>query len=221
MNYPEKFKQGFIKQIEKELNKCEIIYNPNTKGIWFINREEKYWYLEYKIETNYLWWRYEFFNLLKTLLSMPDEVFNEVISRWVENKLNCEVFSIHAQIINNKILVEETLNCKVLSTMHWNSDLSIQVEETLNCKVLSTSYENFQRTIMVEDTLNCKVDSTKSNHWIQSQTVEDTLNVNVVSTIGHCEEIPETVEDTLNCKVESVDFGLTQHITVEETLNLK
>jgi len=66
MSYPETFKKGFITEIEKELNKCEIIYNPNTKGIWFVNREEKYWYLEYKIETNYLWWRYEFFNMLKS-----------------------------------------------------------------------------------------------------------------------------------------------------------
>jgi hypothetical protein len=33
MDYPEKFRKEFIRQIETELNKCEIIYNPNTKGI--------------------------------------------------------------------------------------------------------------------------------------------------------------------------------------------
>ena len=116
MNYPDKFKQGFIKAIEKELNKCEIIYNPNTKGIWFINREEKYWYLEYKIETNYLWWRYEFFNMFKRLFSMPEEVFDEVISRWVENILNCNVLSTRDRFIAFKYELEDTLNCKVLST---------------------------------------------------------------------------------------------------------
>ncbi len=50
MNYTEKYKEGFYKRIEKELNQCEIIYNPNTKGIWFVNRERKYWFLEYKVE---------------------------------------------------------------------------------------------------------------------------------------------------------------------------
>jgi len=116
MSYPEKFKQGFIKDIEKELNKCEIIYNPNTKGIWFINREEKYWYLEYKVETNYLWWRYDFFKSYMTLFSMSSEVFQELISEWVENKLNGEV--------------DTTDNCR--------ESLFYNVEDTLNCKVLST-----------------------------------------------------------------------------------
>jgi hypothetical protein len=80
MSYSNKFKQGFIDRVEKKLRDCEIIYNPKTKGIWFINREERYWYLEYKIETNYLWWRYEFFNQLKELFCMSNEVFDEIIS---------------------------------------------------------------------------------------------------------------------------------------------
>ncbi len=135
MKYTDKYKIGVIKQFEKELNKCEIIYNPNTKGIWFINRETKYWYLEYKIETNYLWWRYEFFNMFKRLFSMPGEVFDDVISRWVE----------------------ETLNCKVISTRGDEFDDLVKVEETLNCKVLTTNYSAKYRDRWVEETLNCKV----------------------------------------------------------------
>ncbi len=43
MNYPESFKKGFIKEIEKELNQCEIIYNPNTKGIWLGSKYMGFW----------------------------------------------------------------------------------------------------------------------------------------------------------------------------------
>ena len=121
MNYTEKYKIGVIKQFEKELNKCEIIYNPNTKGIWFINRETKYWYLEYKIETNYLWWRYEYFNRIKKLFAMTNEVFNKLISEWVENTLNCKVLSTFMTINPNRLGVEDTLNCKVDSTLGKSS----------------------------------------------------------------------------------------------------
>jgi len=116
MKYTDKYKIGVIKQFEKELNKCEIIYNPNTKGIWFINRETKYWYLEYKIETNYLWWRYEYFNRIKKLLAMTNEVFDEIISEWVENILNCNVLSTRDRFIAFKYELEDTLNCEVHAT---------------------------------------------------------------------------------------------------------
>ena len=177
MSYPETFKKGFIKQIEKELKKCEIIYNPNTKGIWFVNREEKYWYLEYKVETNYLWWRYEFFDMFKRLFCMSDEVFNEVISEWVENKLNCEVLTTESAIVGAGLGVEETLNCKVDSTKsnHWIQ--SQTVEETLNCKVLSTSDSYSNRPKEVEDALNCEVLTTYLCESIRNNMVKNTLNL--------------------------------------------
>ena len=120
MDYPESFKKGFINKIEEELNKCEIIYNPNTKGIWFVNREEKYWYLEYKIETNYLWWRYDFFKFYTNLFSMESEVFQPLISEWVENKLNAKVGRTELHNLDENTAVQDTLNCKVVSTYCLN-----------------------------------------------------------------------------------------------------
>ena len=176
MNYPDKFKQGFINQIEKELNKCEIIYNPNTKGIWFVNREEKYWYLEYKVESNYLWWRYEFFKSYTDLFSMDDKVFEKVISEWVEETLNCKVLTTHLCILQQLNRVEATLNCKVVTTGFKLIDLNIKVEDTLNCKVLTTSFAAFVPGSVVEDTLNCKVLSTGESLSCLFTEVEDTLN---------------------------------------------
>ena len=178
MSYPETFKKGFIKQIEKELNKCEIIYNPNTKGIWFVNREEKYWYLEYKIESNYLWWRYEFFKFYTTLFSMTSEVFNQVISEWVE----------------------DTLNCKVLSTEQINCSWSRWVEDTLNCKVLTTERSCIKSRGKVEDTLNCKVLTTNETFQARPNWVEDTLNIKVLTTAHFESKSLFRVEETLNLK---------------------
>lgn len=153
MGYPNKFKQGFIDRVEKKLRDCEIIYNPNTKGIWFINREERYWYLEYKIETNYLWWRYEFFNQLKELFCMPNEVFDEIISEWVENKLNCDVLATDYSIDGEAYSVKDTLNCKVLTTESAIVGAELGVEETLNCKVNRVDW-GLSQHLNIEDTLN-------------------------------------------------------------------
>ena len=186
MSYPEKFKQGFIKQIEKELNKCEIIYNPNTKGIWFVNREEKYWYLEYKVDTNYLWWRYDYFRMFMELFCMDSEVFQKLISEWVENKLNGKVDSTTSKGLILKGMVEDTLNCKVDTTRYERTPIEWRVEETLNFKVVTTGIPDDSATEQVEDTLNCKVDTTKSLNFPNGLAVEDTLNCKVLSTKIRC-----------------------------------
>ena len=220
MDYPEKFRKEFIRQIEKELNKCEIIYNPNTKGIWFVNREEKYWYLEYKVDTNYLWWRYEFFNYYMTLFSMSSEVFNEVISKWVEETLNCKVLLTNIGVLRRVGAVDETLNCKVVTTEGLEAIRKHMLEETLNCKVLSTNHSLQTYPMSVEDTLNCKVVSTRFNIFHKQMMVEETLNCKVLTTTVHFGNLLVLVEDTLNCKVVKTDsWSDSLDSLVEKTLN--
>ena len=200
MSYPDKFKQGFINLIENELNKCEIIYNPNTKGIWFVNREEKYWYLEYKVETNYLWWRYDFFKSYMELFSMSSEVFQELISEWVENKLNAKVGRTELHNLDENTAVEETLNCKVLTTGFGKSSFPAEVGQTLNCKVLTTKMCILTEDMEVEDTLNLKVDKIQSRWENFGVRVEDTLNLKVLATKTNFLSMKKSVEDTLNLK---------------------
>ena len=132
MKYPDSFKKGFIDKIESELNKCEIIYNPKTNGIWFINREKKYWYLEYKVNDNFLWWRYDFFNSYIQLFGMDDMTFDEIISKWVEDVLNYKVDVTESIGINDHKQVEDTLNCRVDATRPQEGKLGLSVEDTLN-----------------------------------------------------------------------------------------
>ncbi len=55
----DRLKQIIFKQLYRELGDCEII--PYNGAIWFINRDNKYWYFELD-ESGTLWWRYDFFN---------------------------------------------------------------------------------------------------------------------------------------------------------------
>ena len=202
MEYTERYKEGFNKVIEKELNKCEIIYNPNTKGIWFINRERKYWFLEYKIESHYLWWRYDYFKKIKTMLAMNGEVFKLFICEWVENKLNSKVLTTEFHNVSQISEVEDTLNCKVLLTKDNRLRASVLVEDTLNCKVISTDIvDKLVPNSLVEETLNCKVLSTDSDVCAYVNKVEDTLNCKVDTTGTTISSLWDLVEETLNCKV--------------------
>jgi hypothetical protein len=175
MEYPEKFKEGFIKKIETELSKCEIIYNDNTESIWFINREKKYWYLEYICETNVLFWRPTFFNLYINIFSLDDDTFKLLISKWVEETLKCKVLST-SRLSNRKFsMVEETLKCKVFSTKGWYGNYAVEVEDTLKYKVLST----------------CKLER------INSDVIDETLNYKVKSVIKYYSDSIEDVDETL------------------------
>ena len=175
MEYPEKFKEGFIKKIETELSKCEIIYNDNTESSWFINREKKDWYLEYICETNVLFWRPTFFNLYINIFSIDDETFKSVISKWVEDVLNCTILSPKSTSLHKRIWVGETLKCKVLSTIFLPEDQEIMVGETLKCEVLST----------------CKLERINSN------VIDETLNYEVKSVIKYYSDSIDEIDDIL------------------------
>ena len=197
MEYPEKFKEGFIKKIEKELSKCEIIYNDNTESIWFINREKKYWYLEYVCETNVLFWRPTFFNLYINIFSIDDETFKSVISKWVEDVLNCKVLSTKSTSLHKRIWVGETLNCKVLSTSPMLNPPEGTVEETLKCDVQSIEKNNASNWFTVEETLKCEVLSTCKLERINSNVIDETLNYEVKSVIKYYSDSIDEIDDIL------------------------
>ena len=54
----DRLKDIVFKKLYKELSKVEII--PYKDSVYFIDRDNKYWYFEYE-KSNKLWWRYDFF----------------------------------------------------------------------------------------------------------------------------------------------------------------
>jgi hypothetical protein len=87
----ERLKRIIFKKLDQDLGQAEIIVDDD-KSIWFIDRTNKYWYLELK-KTGHLWWRYQFFEDFFPLFGMEREEYEPVIAEWVEEVLNRKVVS--------------------------------------------------------------------------------------------------------------------------------
>jgi len=102
-----RIKRRIFDKLYNDLKDAEII---DCKGsIWFIDREKKYWYLEYK-KSGYLMWRQQFFRDFFFLFSMQQHEFERVIADWVEEVLNCKVDTTIKLWNYAVIRVEEVLN---------------------------------------------------------------------------------------------------------------
>jgi len=74
----ERLKRIIFKKLDQDLGQAEIIVDDN-KSIWFIDRANKFWYLELK-SSGTLWWRYTFFNDFFPLFGMVREEYEPVIA---------------------------------------------------------------------------------------------------------------------------------------------
>ena len=150
-----KLKKIIFNKLYKDLSHAKIILD-NYESIWFIDIENKYWYLEFK-KGGVLLWRYNFFTIFFELFSMESSEFQWIISEWVEEVLNRKVDSTH--FVDGQVyrLMEEVLNRKVDSTIPLNNKPTLSVEEVLNRKVSSNSRWYSYSPSEVEEVLNRKV----------------------------------------------------------------
>ncbi len=84
----DRLKQVIFKRLYKELGNAEII--PYNNSIWFIDRNERYWYFELENNGN-LYWRYNYFTNFFSWFSLEPNQFEPIISEWVEEVLNHKV----------------------------------------------------------------------------------------------------------------------------------
>lgn len=169
----EKLKQVIFKELYYQLGKVEII--PYGDSIFFINRENKYWYLEFE-KCGRLWWRYDFFNDFFKIFSLEVQDYTKIISKWVEEVLNCKVSITNEFNHYVKQAVEEVLNHKV-SITGKAFDLAIpSVEKVLNHKVSTTIHRTIDDTLLVEEVLNYKVLTTRKSIRTTSQGMEEILS---------------------------------------------
>ena len=131
----DKLKQFIFKRLYKELGNAEII--PYNNSIWFIDRNERYWYFELENNGN-LYWRYNYFTNFFSWFSLEPNQFEPIISEWVEEVLNHKVSTTPTLKIQLKDWVEEVLNHKVSTTIIGGSRCHVRVEEVLNHKVSTT-----------------------------------------------------------------------------------
>ena len=147
----DRLKQIIFKRLYEELGNCEII--PYKSSIWFINRENKYWYFELE-EGGTLWWRYHFFIPFFDMFSMSPDDFKSVLSSWVEEVLNCKVVTTKLMNRPKQSLVEEVLNCRVVTSRPCTVCILQEVEEVLNCKVVTSGGVETSLHWSVEEILN-------------------------------------------------------------------
>ena len=127
----ERLKKIIFKKLDQDLGHAEIIVDDNN-SIWFIDRGNKYWYLELK-SAGVLWWRYSFFNDFFPLFGMERKEYEPVISEWVEEVLKRGVSSTLTNILMELRTVEEVLKHGVSST-NSKELLRFEVEKILFLK---------------------------------------------------------------------------------------
>ncbi len=177
MEISDKFKKFIFKKLYKDLSNVEII--PYKDSIWFIDRENEHWYFEYE-KSGTLWWRYYFFEDFFKLFSLESNVYQSIISEWVEEVLNHKVETTYLLQQGERCQVEEVLNHKVETTQWSAIPGAFQVEEVLNCKVETTLPVSRFQIELVEEVLNCKVETTKRLHLVTRKRVEEVLNCKVL-----------------------------------------
>jgi len=171
----EKFKQLIFNRLYKKLSNVEII--PYNNSIWFIDREERYWYFELENNGN-LYWRFSYFPKFFRMFGMERDQFEPILSEWVEEVLNHKVSTTkyHDRYIRQR--VEEVLNHKVSTTKFFVDKQYHAVEEVLNHKVSTTIPVNLGMGQRVKYVLNRKVETTKSFGAPKHFQVDKVLNEN-------------------------------------------
>ena len=197
MKVTDRLKQVVFKHLYKELGNAEII--PYNNSIWFIDRENTYWYFELT-KIGKLWWRYDFFTSLFQFFSMNDSQFVPILIEWVEEVLNSKVSTTNATEHCSVSWVEEVLNCKAPTTRSEPTNDARRVEEVLNSKVDTTVSYDYIYINPAEEVLNSKVSTTNGNLRNRCQKVEEVLNHKVLTTESLYTDIHEPVEEVLNQK---------------------
>jgi len=169
----DKLKNIILKKLYEDLSHVEII--PYDDSIWFIDRDKKYWYLQYK-STGYLYWSWSFFTNFFYLFSIDryeyelilvefvekvlnrkasmSIVFGELKELWVKDILNCKIHKTTSLMESSTELVELVLKYKGASPSNIVS--AERIEEVLNHKIHTTIKWDNKRELQVKEILNSK-----------------------------------------------------------------
>jgi len=215
----ERLKRIIFKKLDQDLGHAEIIVDDN-KSIWFIDRANKYWYLELR-SSGTLWWRYSFFRDFFPLFGMERLEYEPVIAEWVEEVLKRGVSSTFERGFKRCDLVEEVLNLGVSSTeRNWYEHL-ISVEEVLERGVSSTEFNDGVQSVGAEKVLKREVFSTLQSKIDYHNQVGEVLKRGVSSTqrnhMNDCDEMEEALKPKTSPT--TVD-NLSAVVAMEEALKL-
>ena len=217
----ERLKRIIFKKLDQDLGQAEIIVDDN-KSIWFIDRANKFWYLELR-SSGTLWWRYSFFRDFFPLFGLERLEYEPVIAEWVEEVLKRGVSSTNPNAYLNNLPVEEVLKHEVFSTLQSKIDYQNQVEEVLKREVSSIQRNHMNDCDEMEEALKRGVYSTQCNVGLQgSRPVEEVLKPKTSPTTVDNLSAVVTMEEALKLGVSSfLNFDTPRNREVGRALNNK
>jgi hypothetical protein len=203
---PDRLKKIIFRKLYDDLSHVEII--PFNNSIWFVDRDEKYWYFELQSDGT-LWWRYQFFSDFFILFSLERDDYQSILARWVEEVLNSRVYTTRIRDGYGYAGVEEVLNSRVIKTYKLDIDSFTRVEDVLNSKVNTTVAMNFRQEPTVEEVLNSRVLRTQVALHSTSVMAEGVLN---------CGDSAPTFDERLSHKVSQAKEGELFDETIVDTV---
>lgn len=209
----ERLKRIIFKKLDQDLGQAEIIVDDN-KSIWFIDRANKFWYLELR-SSGTLWWRYSFFRDFFPLFGMERLEYEPVIAEWVEEVLKRGVSSTHSDRVYQNSKVEEVLKREVYSTQ-CNVGLqgSRPVEEVLKPKTSPTTVDNLSAVVTMEEALKLGVSSFLNFDTPRNREVGRALN-NKVSSSNSKELLQYEVDKVLQIKIQPEETNLKKVLSLK------
>jgi hypothetical protein len=214
---PDRLKKIIFRKLYDDLSHVEII--PFKNSIWFVDRDEKYWYFELQKDGT-LWWRYQFFSEFFILFSLVRDEFQSILAEWVEEILNSRVDKTIQLRNQEQLLVEEVLNSRVIKTSEHYFKESEIVEDVLNSKFDATSFSDSLTPRGMEEALNSRVNKTFGFNDYPIQGVEDVLKSRVDTTFNCRQIVDSSVKDVLNSRVLRTQIALhSTSVMAEKVLN--
>ena len=216
----DKIKKVISNYLVKDLYNVEIIYYRDS--IWFIDRENRYWYFEYHKVDKHLWWRWSHFTQSLKIFSMDGEkeqsIFGELVNMILTKKQKLEakypnkIFKTVGSVMNFEDEVNEVLNCEVKTTCHSRNQQRVRVDDILNYKVETAYGTNLNENVQMNEVLNCEVDTTIASHSGVYRKVDEVLNYEVKTTKRAVMDYIDEVDEVLAVDIEKIDYSKTHRL---------
>ncbi len=194
----DRLKKIIFKKLYKNLSKVEII--PYQESIWFIDREKKYWYLEY-MKDGTLWWRHDFFSNFFYFFSLELNDYEPIICEWAEQVLNFNVIKPRKLTGMQEKPVEEALDFKVNTSLSPTVAGDGMVVEILKHKVFKSYSPLYEIWGDVEKVLKHKVITPGHTNITHPHEMEDVLSFKVTEPLPERCGYPRLVESIINHNV--------------------
>ena len=202
----DKIKKVISNYLVKDLYNVEIIYYRDS--IWFIDRENRYWYFEYHKVDKHLWWRWLHFTQSLKIFSMDGEKEQSIFGELVN------------MILTKKQILEAKYPNKIFKTVGSVMNFEDKVDKVLNSEVKTTGYRPIFEFQKVDDVLNCEVEKTAPMASVVPSWVDEVLNNEVETTDGYGWKPKPVVDEVLNCEVKTTgEMNAEQLWEVDKVLN--